>query len=265
MKLSTEEYSVWHSPKITTLTPKISVIIPCLQEEKLLPLVLASLQLDVRISNEIEVIVSDGGSTDSSIEIAQSNADVIVKFIATRKQTIAEGRNAGASIARGSTLVFLNADTLPAEAYMFFPFIYQWTLKTGKFSQSVALGCPVEVNPSQRKWSDVLFHSFFNVYLKILSLLGFNVARGECQIIRAEVFERSGGYDSTLTAGEDFELFSRLGKQGSTSIANELLVYESPRRYRKFGYRKILLSWFLNWFGAQFLRKSVSKDWEPVR
>jgi glycosyltransferase involved in cell wall biosynthesis len=265
LKLQPEEYSIWHSPDISPHIPKISVIIPCLQEEKLLPLVLASLPSDVREGNEIEVIVSDGGSTDSSIEIAKSSADTIVKFNATRKQTIAEGRNAGASVARGSTLVFLNADTLPSEPHVFFPFIFYWTLGKGKFNQAIALGCPVEVNPSQRKWSDVLFHSFFNVYLKLLSLLGFNVARGECQIIRTDTFNQCGGYDNSLTAGEDFELFSRLGKQGSTAIANELLVYESPRRYRKFGYRKILLSWFLNWFGAQFFRKSISKDWEPVR
>ena len=49
-----------------------------------------------------EIIISDGGSTDSTIIIAEKYADHIAKHEdVTHRQTIAEGRNNGAAIASG--------------------------------------------------------------------------------------------------------------------------------------------------------------------
>ncbi len=243
----------------------ISLVVPVLCEEKILRRSLAILDPALREQYHMELIVSDGGSSDASIAIAQEYADAVVQFKAARRQTIAEGRNCGASAARGQVLVFINADTFPAEPTVFFEHIHQWTLGKGKYLRNVALACPVEVNPSERKWSDVLFHTFFNNYLKVLSMLNIGVGRGECQIVKKETFFACGGYNSSLAAGEDFDFFSRISRRHSIAIANELLVYESPRRYRRYGYMRILWSWLLNWIGATFFSKSVSKEWEVVR
>lgn len=243
----------------------ISVIIPTLTEEKLIQRAKEIFTNELCEEYSLELIVSDGGSKDSTTHIAQQFADVIVQHTATRRQTISEGRNRGAEIAGGETLVFINADTIPAEPRVFFKFVHDWTLYNGKYKNSNALACPVEVMPSERKWSDVLFHNFFNSYLKVLSLIGAGVGRGECQIVRKEVFNYVGGYKSLLIAGEDFELFNRVAKHNQISIINELLVYESPRRYRKFGYPRILWQWFVNFIGATLFQRSFSKEWEPVR
>ena len=243
----------------------ISVVIPVFKEEKLLPRLLECLTDELRSRFRLEVIVSDGGSNDSTVSIAKEHADVVVTHTEQRRQTIAEGRNKGAEFAQGRTIVFINADTIPAEATVFFSHILSWANREGKYHLFDALACPVEVIPSERKWSDVVFHNFFNNYLKMLSMLGIGVGRGECQIISKEIFTSIGGYNAQLAAGEDFDLFMRIAKRKKIAVANELLVYESPRRYRRYGYRKILWSWFMNWFGATFLKKSISKEWEPVR
>ncbi len=257
---------VWHTanPR-STKQPAISVVVPVLQEEKIVRRTLEVFTPELCAEFEIELIVSDGGSTDSTIGIAQEYADVIVQHKENRRQTISEGRNQGALQARGKCLVFINGDTIPAEPKVFFTFVQDWVHSKGKYANYGAMASPVEVTPSERKWSDVIFHNFFNNYLKLISMMGFGVGRGECQIIRNAVFKQVGGYKNELAAGEDFDLFNRIAKHHRIAIANELLVYESPRRYRKFGYARILWSWFMNWLGALFLNKSISKEWEPVR
>ncbi|HYF04358.1 MAG TPA: glycosyltransferase, partial [Patescibacteria group bacterium] len=245
-------------------TPRISVIIPVLQEEKLLENTLKIFTPALKKHFNLEVIVSDGGSKDKTIEIAKKYADRVIIHTENRRQTIAEGRNVGAAYAKGETLVFINGDTIPAEPEHFFKEIVLWTsdktlLKTG------ALTCSVKVSPHERKLSDTLFHSFFNSYVRFFTALGAGMGRGECQIIRAEVFKNVGGYDAKLVAGEDFELYSRISKKWKIGFKNDIFVYESPRRFRKYGYIRILATWAVNALSVMFFKKSSSKEWEAVR
>jgi len=91
----------------------VSVIIPVLQEEEALPRVLDHI---AALPGEFEVVVSDGGSTDATCEIAEAHAVGATVVHAERGR----GRqlNAGAAQARGDILLFLHADTrLPRNAY----------------------------------------------------------------------------------------------------------------------------------------------------
>ena len=40
------------------------------------------------------------------------------------------------------------------------------------------------------------------------------MARGECQLIRKDIYDKVGGYKDDIVAGEDFELFTRIRRQG---------------------------------------------------
>lgn len=262
------EVDVWRRvpPSEASQRALISVIVPVFREEKILRRTLEIFTPQLCEEFHIELIVSDGGSDDATVNIAKEFADIVVVHTnKQRRQTIAEGRNRGAEVASGATLVFLNGDTLPAEPKLFFHAINRWTLLSGEYEECGALACPVEVMPSERKWSDTLFHIFFNNYLRLLSKLGAGVGRGECQISRADVFRAVGGYNAGLAAGEDFDLFRRIAQKHRIAIPMELVVYESPRRYRRFGYARILWSWFMNFMGVTFFSKSISKEWEPVR
>lgn len=86
----------------------ISFIIPTLNEERLLPKTLAALTPQVR-GGPSEILVVDGGSTDSTLAIAAASPEV--RVLGTRS---GRGRqlNAGARAARGSLLVFLPSDTI---------------------------------------------------------------------------------------------------------------------------------------------------------
>ena len=56
----------------------ISVIIPTLNEEKLLPALLAQFSPDVIRKFDLELIVSDGGSTDATIALHQTLVVVLL-------------------------------------------------------------------------------------------------------------------------------------------------------------------------------------------
>lgn len=83
-------------------TPRVSVVIPCLDEEAVLVRTLRRLH---RLMPGVEVVVADGGSRDGSAELAASFARV-VRAPRGRGQQM----NAGAAVARGDVLVFLHAD-----------------------------------------------------------------------------------------------------------------------------------------------------------
>jgi rSAM/selenodomain-associated transferase 2 len=81
---------------------KISVIIPILNEAKVLETTLSQLQPEL---GPHELIVVDGGSTDTSVRIAEKYGKVVISERGRAKQL-----NTGAAVATGDILIFLHAD-----------------------------------------------------------------------------------------------------------------------------------------------------------
>ena len=83
--------------------------------------------------------------------------------------------------------------------------------------------------------------------------------------MKREIFHKIGGYASGIAAGEDYDLFRRLDKLGRIKFLKDIIVYESPRRYRKYGYTYVTASWFMNFLAVFFFRRSILSEWKPVR
>ncbi|GBD07229.1 PGL/p-HBAD biosynthesis glycosyltransferase [bacterium HR21] len=254
---------VWVHRRIPLESVQMSLIIPTLQEESTLGKTLAQFPLELRERYGIELIISDGGSTDATLPCAHAHADVVIEYTGTERQTIAQGRNWGARVAEGHVLVFLNADSVPAESDRFAQTVLRWAATAP--AEEVALACPITVHPECATWKDRLFHAVYNRYIGLLNTCGLGMGRGECHIVRRWAFWQVGGYDERLAAGEDFELYRRLRRLGKIRMAWELLIYESPRRYRRYGYARTLWLWTLNAASVLLLRRSISRKWEPVR
>lgn len=239
-----------------------SIIIPTLNEEKLLPQLLEILnQKSLREKYDIEIIISDGGSTDKTLEIANSNADLVLTNEPHIKQNISMGRNIGGNAASGDILIFYNSDILPKDIHEVFETIESKFLNSA-FS---AMTCCVDVFPEEQILVDVIFQNFYNYYFHFLNIIGLGMGRGECHIIRKNVFKEFNGYNEALAAGEDFDLFRRIRKYGKILFARNLVVYESPRRYRKIGHFRILLTWLINSIYIMFGKTSKSTEWKEVR
>ena len=84
------------------MSQKISIIIPVLNEAKILEKTLSQLQFEL---GHNELIIVDGGSTDGSVHIAEKYGKVLKSERGRAKQL-----NAGAAAASGDIFIFLHAD-----------------------------------------------------------------------------------------------------------------------------------------------------------
>ncbi|MCK5603376.1 glycosyltransferase [Candidatus Pacearchaeota archaeon] len=92
--------------------PKVSVIIPVLNEEKIIASTLKSINLQNYPS--FEVIVVDGGSSDRTVRIAQCLGARVITFAKGAE----EQKNFGAINAQGDMLAFLDADTIVPSSWL---------------------------------------------------------------------------------------------------------------------------------------------------
>lgn len=240
-----------------------SLIIPVYQEEKIIESTLKYYDTELREKFNFELIVSDGGSEDRTKQIAEQFADQVVTR-GEELRSISAGRNKGAAKVNSDLLVFINADSLPANKIDFLNLLTEIANKQ-KYKKYAAFACTILPFPEEELFKDKIFYKFFNTYFKLLNIIGVGMGRGECQIIRKEVFEKVGGYNDTIFAGEDFDLFRRIARVGKIRFLDECIIHESTRRFRKDGYIKTLLLWFFNSIFVLLFNKSLSKSWDPVR
>lgn len=252
-------------PPAGTGVPRGSIVIPTLNEEKLIGALLAALA-PLQESLGLEVIVSDGGSTDRTQAIARDGADRLVVHAGPDRQTIAAGRNAGARVASGEVLLFLNADVrLPDDAAGFLEALLAAAGAAG------AATCRVGVHPSEATAIDRVILGGCDVLFRGMNQVGLGMGRGECHAVRRTVFRAVGGYDEALVAGEDFDLYRRIARWGRRTRAAKIAflwqwkLWEDPRRYRQRGYGRTLLAWLRNTLWVTFRGRAHSRVWEPVR
>lgn len=236
----------------------ISFIIPTLNEEKTIENTLKCL---ASYGGEKEIIVSDGKSSDKTVEIARKYADKVLVYSDEKRQTIAAGRNAGALEARGDFLVFLDADVTIPEINSFFEKCRKLFSDPGLTAMTVFY----KVVPEAATLADKVIFKALGLYFYILNKIGIGASGGEFQMIRVEAFKKAGGFNEELAASEDMEMFWKLAKIGRTHLEKSLFIYQSGRRAHKTGWLKLLLEWSSNCVSAFLLKKSRSKVWEEVR
>lgn len=237
----------------------ISVIIPTLNEEKIIEKTLKCLK---GFKGDCEIIVSDGKSTDKTIEIAKKYADKILIHSDSKRQTIGMGRNDGAKIASGEFLVFLDADVYIENIDTFFNKMIDVFNKDKKI---VALTTYIKVFPEFETTSDkIIWYILNSSYIIFNNVIHTAGASGEFQMIRAEAFRKVGGFNEVLIGGEDHELFRRLSKIGKTHFERSLAVYHTGRRGHKLGWPKFVGVLILASL-PMFIKKYFLKEWKVIR
>lgn len=216
------------------MTPRLSIIMPVLNEASQLPARLA--RLESLCLRGVEWIIVDGGSDDDTVQIVrQSNARLALADRGRARQM-----NAGARVARADVLLFLHADTdLPPDAdHLLIDGLARSNRAWGRFDVNIIDG--------PRMLAVVGF------MMNLRSRLS-GIATGDQAIfVRRDVFERIGGFpDQALM--EDIELSHRL-KQISRPLCLRARVTTSGRRWATRGtLATILLMWrlrFAYWRGV---------------
>ena len=240
----------------------ISIVIPTYYEEKIIGCTLSSLKTQLTIPHEI--IVSDGGSKDKTVEIAAKYTDKIVVYSGTKRQTIAQGRNDGARIAQGGFLVFLDADCVLRDADSFLGAALS---NFDRVHNLVALTALLRVLPENETTSDRVIAGIVNsiVLIKNNILHKGEVPGGEFLMIPKPAFDRVGGFDEELVTREDRDIFFRLSKIGRTLCDRRLTVFHTGRRAHHYGWFHMIWLLVINSLSFHVHGRIRSKEWTPIR
>lgn len=201
--------------------PRLSIVIPTKNEEKQLPMLLASLKSQ-RFS-DFEIIVADAYSTDRTREIAESfDAKVVDGGLP------GPGRNRGAEVAQGDTILFLDADVqLPS-----FRFIDECLDEMERKQLDIAT---CKVKPLSRKPVDRALHEAYNAYAIATSKIRPH-APGFCIFSRRNAHNEIHGFDEDVIFAEDHDYVQRAAKQGHLfGILRSHSIGVSVRRLEKDG------------------------------
>lgn len=220
----------------------VSIIIPTLNEEKYLPSLLDS----IRNQNfkDWEIIISDAGSKDKTVEVTGEYNCKIVKG-----GLPAKGRNEGAKVAKGDLFLFLDSDLILPE------FFLERTLKEFEARNlDVASFC---LEPFTRQnfaqqnlggrakneFKKLLFDIFYN--LPILISEKFLAHGSQAILVKREIFEKVGGFDEDIKFAEDHSFVRKSRKIGRFGVLRKVRVLSSLRRFEKEGWIKTYFKYFL--------------------
>lgn len=233
----------------------ISIIIPTLNEEKNILRVISQF----KSISDLEIIIADGSSEDNTIKIAKKLGAKIYQN-KRNEQNIAKNRNLGAKHARGDMLIFCDADTRfknPIQAINKIKSVFQNKEILGGIVK-------LDIFPKEKKTKDYFFHSLYNLILKKSFKTKKPLSPAQCHIIRAAIFKKIRGYNPNLTFGEDTEIFRRIIKYGKVGYLDTIVLYESPRRYRKKGYIYLGAAALFAFLIRKLFQKEAIKTWERV-
>ncbi|MHA2288404.1 MAG: TIGR04283 family arsenosugar biosynthesis glycosyltransferase [Promethearchaeota archaeon] len=253
----------------------VSIIIITLNEQDNLESVLKSLMNATLTSKgkqlPTEIIVSDGGSTDGTIKLAESYADKVIHSQKSRYMQL----NNGAKASKGDILLFLHADTnLPRGAIVRI---------LNRFKDPKVIGGAFK---KSWDWSpNIILSKFLSFATKFwegfgnwLTQLIKEFPGDNAFFIKRKVFDELGGF-SAMWICEDFDLSRRLLKYSKQTEKNflEKIKYKkkiayirtpvktSTRRFEIYGFFRTVYFWFkIYWlwragFTQNQLRKLVPK------
>lgn len=197
----------------------ISIIVPVLNEEKAIENLLKGLN---SLKGEKEIVVVDGGSSDSTVEIASNYGKVV-----RSKKGRGVQMNEGAKIARGNVLWFVHSDS--------------------KVSQNAleAIKKAIEEGYIGGGFS-LYFYDYDTRFMRFVSVTSNWRAKylklffGDQGIfVRRDIFDELRGYKE-IELMEDWDFSRRLVKRGKMKLL-DTKIGTSARRFKEGGQLRTLL------------------------
>jgi glycosyltransferase involved in cell wall biosynthesis len=195
---------------------KISVVTVCLNAELYIGQTLTSVASQT--CHDVEHIVIDGGSTDSTLQIIKEAAEQnsALRWVSSKDNGISDAMNKGLTLATGDLISFLHADDVYSDNKVLenVAGIFnsnpttEWL--TGGIYYVNADG-QILKNYKVRQWS----------YKR---LLRGNTIFHPSTFVRREVLAAEGGFNSGLRYTMDYDLWLRLGKRSDPCLLDRPLA-----------------------------------------
>ena len=215
--------ALWHED--ADVVNLVTIAIPVLDEERMLPGLLACLRAQTWPESAMQIIIADGGSEDDTRAIAHAAAADFPDFtlLPNPGRIAAAGLNRALTLARGEYFLRLDARARPAEDYIERCMAH---LQTGEWAGVAGAQVAVGENDAGRAIALALNHP-----------LGAGGARyrqpdtsGESETLflgaySTRLLRKIGGWDEALAANEDYELNTRLRAAGGRLlVASDIRV-----------------------------------------
>ena len=234
--------------------PKVSIIIPCYNEQNTIGHLLEAIYRQTYPLSDIEVIISDGNSEDNTLNMIKdfqsSHTELFIKTIINSKRIIPAALNYAINASQGEIIIRLDAHSVPSPDYVELcvndleaglgdNIGGVWDIKpgrTGIIAKSIALSAshPIAVGDaryrytSKADWVDTVPFGAF--YRSLVDKIGF--------------------FDETLLTNEDYEFNVRIRQNAGKVWLNPNIrsVYfarknflQLAKQYWRYGFWKMAM------------------------
>lgn len=223
---------------------KVSVIIPTLNEEKRIGLLLDSLKKQT--VKPYEVIIVDGGSTDNTLDICETKSisDKATGYPATNLyeklgMKVGAARNYGARMAEGDILAFIDADCVLDRHWI------QGIIEGFKYKQ--VIGMIGATFPDSKRKHHQWMYRLRRGGQKLSLAMWLPFDPGLNCAYRAEVFRKTKGFDPTRRYNEGAKFSMDIRKHGDIVFNQGMIAKASTRRMDKKSYGYLAVWYSINW------------------
>jgi glycosyltransferase involved in cell wall biosynthesis len=231
--------------------PKVSIIIPCYNEQRFIGAVLEAIYTQTFPRAEMEVVIADSHSTDSTRGVIgdfhRNHPDLNLALVENDARAIPSALNRALAAARGEIIVRMDAHSTPYPDYV------ENCVRALDEGRGANVGGVWEIRPGGRGW---MAESIAAAAAHPLGAgdAGYrlNDAAGPKDTVPFGAFHRSlveriGGFDESLLTNEDYEFNVRVRASGGVvwldpSIRSVYYARASlgalARQYWRYGYWK---------------------------
>jgi len=186
-------------------TIKFSVVIPTLNEERYVGILLAALcKQDFK---DFEVIVVDAKSIDRTKEVVKKyNKRLNITFVESPKKGVSAQRNYGAKLSVNEHLIFFDADVDPEPRFLSKIVAY---VKRKPADVLTSWNIPI----SDKLVDEFIFWFHNALVLETIKKISPG-AIGTFIYVRKSVFKKINGFDESISFAEDWDLARRIFEKG---------------------------------------------------
>jgi glycosyltransferase involved in cell wall biosynthesis len=227
----------WH-PYDALLMQPISIVIPTLNEERYLPILLESL---FRCPHpQMEIVICDCRSDDKTLDVVEyykkrTPDHIVIKSVISNQRNVSQQRNLGAQHATHNVMIFLDADVC-------IPFPTRIKELVDLFLDEKLAVASCRFLPLDRDPRALLYYTTLYGFHKLMEKRS-PYAMGACIVTTRKIFEACRGFDPSIKVNEDANFCKKASEFGPFKVL-PVVLQVSTRRFRKYGYFRMGFQYF---------------------